>query len=132
MTLDKILLAEEATENPRIFLQRFNGQVIIDEIQYAPSLLREIKIRIDQERQLNGIWILTGSQHFQLMKGISESLVGRIRIINLHTLSSDEIWKADLYMVATEQIILAANCHTPDAVFNKVVIHFVPSNQVIP
>jgi uncharacterized protein len=96
VTLDKVLMAEEATENPGIFLNRFDKQVIIDEIQYAPSLLREIKIRIDQERQLNGKWILTGSQHFQLMQGISESLAGRVRIINLHTLSSDEIWAAGL------------------------------------
>jgi len=96
VTLDKILLAEEATENPGIFLQRFNSQVIIDEIQYAPIILREIKIRIDNERQLNGKWILTGSQHFQLMQGISESLAGRVRIINLHTLNADEIWKAGL------------------------------------
>jgi uncharacterized protein len=96
VTLDKVLLAEEATDNPVQFLQRFSSQVIIDEIQYAPSLLRELKIRIDNERALNGKWILTGSQHFQLMKGISESLAGRIRIINLHTLSSDEIWKAGL------------------------------------
>ena len=43
VTLDRILLAEEATENPGKFLQRFNKQVIIDEIQYAPTLFRELK-----------------------------------------------------------------------------------------
>ncbi len=96
ITLDKILLAEEATENPGNFLQRFNKQVIIDEIQYAPTLFRELKIKIDEERGLNGKWILTGSQQFPLMAGISESLAGRVRILNLHTLSASEISQAGL------------------------------------
>src|SRR6056297_2584406 len=73
ITLDKVLLAEEATENPGKFLQRFNKQVIIDEIQYAPTLFRELKIKIDEERGINGRWIFTGSQQFPLMEGISES-----------------------------------------------------------
>jgi uncharacterized protein len=96
ITLDKVLMAEEATENPVKFLQRFQNQVIIDEIQYAPSLFRELKIKIDSERDLKGKWILTGSQQFQLMEGISESLAGRIRIMNLHTLSANEIWNAGI------------------------------------
>jgi len=96
VTLDKVLLAEEAIQNPGKFLQRFNKQVIIDEIQYAPSLFREIKIRIDEERGLNGKWILTGSQQFPLMARISESLAGRVRILNLHTLSAIEIGRAHL------------------------------------
>lgn len=44
VTLDKVLLAEEAEENPGKFLNRFKKQVIIDEIQYAPSLFRELKM----------------------------------------------------------------------------------------
>jgi predicted AAA+ superfamily ATPase len=96
ITLDKVLLAEEATENPGNFLQRFKKQVIIDEIQYAPTLFRELKIKIDEERELNGKWILTGSQQFPLMAGISESLAGRVRILNLHTLSANEISNAGL------------------------------------
>jgi uncharacterized protein len=96
ITLDKVLLAEEATENPGKFLQRFNKQVIIDEIQYAPTLFRELKIKIDEKRELYGKWILTGSQQFSLMAGISESLAGRVRILNLHTLSANEISKAGL------------------------------------
>ena len=96
VTLDKVLMAEEAAENPSSFLNRFNSRVIIDEIQYAPSLFREIKIRIDEERGTKGKWILTGSQQFALMAGISESLAGRARILNLHTLSANEIHEAGL------------------------------------
>jgi predicted AAA+ superfamily ATPase len=96
VTLDKVLLAEEAEENPGKFLSRFEKQVIIDEIQYAPSLFRELKIRVDEERNEKGKWILTGSQQFPLMKEISESLAGRARIINLNTLSAKELNQANL------------------------------------
>ena len=72
-------------------MQRFKKQVIIDEIQYAPNLFRELKIKIDEEREVNGKWIFTGSQQFPLMAGISESLARRVRIMNLHTLSASEI-----------------------------------------
>jgi hypothetical protein len=89
-------MAEEAEVNPGKFLNRFEKKVIIDEIQYAPSLFRELKIRIDEERDVKGRWILTGSQQFPLMKEISESLAGRARILNLNTLSANELNQANL------------------------------------
>ena len=96
ITLDRIILAEEAEENPTVFLDRFKNQVIIDEIQYAPSLFRDLKIIVDQHRNINGKWILTGSQQFLLMRHVSESLAGRIRILNLGTLSARELHRTDL------------------------------------
>ncbi|MFK5925459.1 MAG: ATP-binding protein [Desulfuromusa sp.] len=91
VTLDRVIVAAEAEENPSSFLDRFDGQTIIDEIQYAPSLLRELKIRIDNNRDDCGRWILTGSQKMELMKGVSESLAGRIGILQLETLSAKEL-----------------------------------------
>ncbi|MEA1877861.1 MAG: ATP-binding protein [Bacteroidota bacterium] len=96
VTLDKIVFAEEAEENPSLFLNRFKKQVIIDEIQYAPSLFRYLKIKVDEERSLNGKWILTGSQQFTLMQHVSESLAGRVRILNLGSLSASELNQANL------------------------------------
>lgn len=96
ITLDKVLLAEEAIKDPSRFLNRFQNQVIIDEIQYAPSLFRELKVRIDEDRNSNGKWILTGSQQFSLMGKVSESLAGRIRILNLYPLSASELQLAKL------------------------------------
>lgn len=96
VTLDRLLLAEEAEENPSIFLDRFEKQVIIDEIQYAPSLFRDLKILVDENRNIKGKWILTGSQHFTLMQHVSESLAGRIRILNLGTLSANELNRTNL------------------------------------
>ena len=92
ITLDKKLLAEEAKSNPDYFLEKQSKNVsIIDEVQYAPELFRELKIRIDDNRNEYGKWLLTGSQKFELMKSITESLAGRIRILHLETLSANEI-----------------------------------------
>jgi predicted AAA+ superfamily ATPase len=96
ITLDKVLPAQEAEENPTKFLNRFDKQVIIDEIQYAPSLFRDLKIKVDEERNQKGKWILTGSQQFVLMQQVSESLAGRIRILNLGSLSATELNQAQL------------------------------------
>ncbi|MFV2056697.1 MAG: ATP-binding protein [Thiohalomonadales bacterium] len=83
--------ADEAENNPIEFLSRFKGPVILDEIQYVPSLFRHLKIWIDENRHEKGKWILTGSQKFLLMKEVSESLAGRISILELDTLSANEI-----------------------------------------
>lgn len=75
------------------FLKRFDteDQVIIDEVQYAPNLFRSLKILVDENRAKYGKWILTGSQHFLLMKDLGESLAGRIVILELGSLSSIEL-----------------------------------------
>jgi hypothetical protein len=96
ITLDKILLAEEAEQNPTVFLNRYKNQVIIDEIQYAPSLFRDLKIFVDEQRSSKGKWILTGSQKFILMQHVSESLAGRVRILKLGTLTARELDRTNL------------------------------------
>ena len=96
ITLDKVIFAEEAEQNPMQFLTRFENQAIIDEIQYAPTLFRDLKIKVDEERDLKGKWILTGSQQFILMQQVSESLAGRVRILNLGSLSATELIQANL------------------------------------
>ncbi len=90
VTLDDPTLAALAREEPALFLQRFPPPVLIDEIQYAPELLPHIKIMVDKERK-NGMFWLTGSQQFQLMQGVTESLAGRVGIINLLGLSLKEL-----------------------------------------
>jgi len=93
VTLDNIALAREAVENPRAFLARWkeSRRIIIDEIQYAPSLFRELKMAIDEERTVRGKWLLTGSQRFSLMQEAAESLAGRIAVLELGTLSAREL-----------------------------------------
>ncbi len=70
-------------------MQRFSPPVLIDEIQYAPQLLPHIKMAVDRERTPGQFW-LTGSQQFHLMQGVSESLAGRVGIVQLLGLSRRE------------------------------------------
>jgi len=81
-----------AVEDPNGFLDRFEKRpVILDEIQYVPEILPYIKIRIDRDRSRFGKWLLTGSQQFQLMRNVTESLAGRIAIIELLPFSYSEL-----------------------------------------
>ena len=89
VTLDDPLVLSLAKEDPALFMQRFPPPVLIDEIQYATELLPHIKMAVDQHRTPGLFW-LTGSQQFHLMKGISESLAGRVGIIHLLGLSYRE------------------------------------------
>lgn len=91
VTLDIPFNAKQASEGGQFFLESHGTPLIIDEIQYAPELFRQIKVQIDQHRQVTGQFIMTGSQKFSLMKGVSESLAGRVAILNLHSLSAREL-----------------------------------------
>ena len=83
VTFDDPLNRDFALQDANGFLDQFNGKtVILDEIQYVPEILQYIKIRIDKNRN-PGVWIMTGSQQFHLMKNISETLTGRIAILEL-------------------------------------------------
>ena len=97
VTLDDILVRELAESDPELFLKTYPTPLIIDEIQYVPSLLSYIKINVDADRRNYGQYVLTGSQIFSLMKGVSESLAGRIAIFNLYPLSWREIPNIDPY-----------------------------------
>jgi predicted AAA+ superfamily ATPase len=90
VTLDDPLQRRLAIEEPELFLERFEAPVIIDEIQYAPSLLPYIKMRVDRDEAKGAYW-LTGSQMFHLMRDASESLAGRVGIVHLLGLSQAEI-----------------------------------------
>lgn len=90
VSLDLPTEAEQAEKEPDAFLSHHRGPMIIDEVQYAPALLRHLKVAVDADRGANGRYLLTGSQKFTLMKGISESLAGRADIIELETLSLAE------------------------------------------
>jgi hypothetical protein len=82
VTLEDPDVRIRAKEDPLQFLARYKPPVIIDEIQYVPELLSYIKTRIDENRK-PGQWLFTGSQHFGLMQGISQSLAGRAAVLSL-------------------------------------------------
>lgn len=102
VTLDNMIERSNAIEDPENFLRTHEAPLIIDEFQYAPNLLSYIKINVDEARKnemfgdgktVETMYYLTGSQVFQTMKNVSESLAGRIGILELNPLSTREIYK---------------------------------------
>jgi hypothetical protein len=91
VSLDLPTEAAQAEGEPAAFLRRHPPPVILDEAQYAPAMFRHLKAAVDADRQANGRFLLTGSQKFTLMSGVSESLAGRADIVELETLSLAEI-----------------------------------------
>ena len=97
VTLDDILIRNLAASDPALFLKTYESPVVIDEIQYVPTLLPYIKMAVDADRHRYGQYALTGSQIFPLMKGASESLAGRIAIFQLYPLSWNELPHLDCF-----------------------------------
>ncbi|MGI6695292.1 MAG: ATP-binding protein [Christensenellales bacterium] len=90
VTLDNPKIRYLAQNDPESFLELYPAPIIIDEIQYAPELFPYLKIMVDQEQKAGQYW-LTGSQMFRMMQGVSESLAGRVGLLNLYSLSLREI-----------------------------------------
>jgi len=82
ITLDDVLSLNMAKEDAYLFFQANKLPVLIDEIQYAPELFTHIKMLVDASSRFGQVW-LTGSQQFLLMKGVSESLAGRLAVLEL-------------------------------------------------
>jgi hypothetical protein len=91
VSLDLPSEAEQAEKEPALFLKRHPPPVILDEVQYAPSLFRHLKVVVDAQRDRAGQFLITGSQKFTLMKGVGESLAGRVAILDLEPLALAEV-----------------------------------------
>ncbi len=89
VSLDDPQIRAFAKNDPALFFQRYKAPLLIDEVQYAPELFSYIKMIADKEKKTGLFW-LTGSQQFHLMKNISESLAGRVAILDLQGLSQCE------------------------------------------
>lgn len=90
VTLDDLNERNLAKTDPELFLQLHKPPVLIDEVQYAPELFNYIKINVDKNHEPGAFW-LTGSQVFKLMRGVQESLAGRVAVLSLTSLSQAEI-----------------------------------------
>ncbi|GLI52442.1 ATP-binding protein [Thermodesulfovibrio yellowstonii] len=90
ITLDDTTVYSSALADPPLFISNLRKPVVIDEIQKLPELLSSIKLDIDKNR-VNGSYLLTGSANILALKGISESLAGRMAIVELFPLSCKEI-----------------------------------------
>ena len=90
VSLDSLTERDMAKNDPALFLQLHKPPVLIDEVQYAPELFTYIKIHIDENHNPGDFW-MTGSQIFRLMRGVQESLAGRIALLHMSPLSQREI-----------------------------------------
>jgi predicted AAA+ superfamily ATPase len=94
VNLEDISLRSFAKSDPKGFLETYKNGVIIVEIQYVPELFSYLQVYTDQ-RQINGEYLITGSQHFLLSQHIAQSLAGRIALFNLLPLSLAELQKGN-------------------------------------
>lgn len=90
VSFDDPLLLAQAKDEPQLFFLNHPEKVILDEVQYAPDLFSLLKLAIDKQ-QRNGMFLLSGSQAFELMQNVGETLAGRIAILKLSGLSLREI-----------------------------------------
>ena len=115
VTLDDTEDRELAEKNPKLFLEVNPWPIIIDEIQKVPALLDAIKIKIDEQRKIwlknneerKLMYVLTGSNRFELQQGISETLAGRCGIIEMSsfTLREKKAMEAHLFTPKIEVLI---------------------------
>ena len=101
VTLDDLNERALAKTDPELFLQLHKPPVLIDEVQYAPELFSYIKMNVDKNHEPGAFW-LTGSQVFKLMRGVQESLAGRVAVLSLTSLSQAEIAGCEMKPFAVE------------------------------
>ena len=127
VTLDDTKLRLQANEDPELFLRTHDAPLIIDEFQYAPNLLSYIKMNVDNKRmnemfgtkeKVGTMYYLTGSQVFQTMEDVSESLAGRIGILDLFAFSTrelnnmqDEVFIPDIELLKTKTPVKSLSTH---------------------
>ena len=91
VVFDASLDIENARQDPDLFLKNHPAPAILDEIQYAPEVVAAIKRYVDRRPDQAGQYLLTGSQQWQVMRSLSESLAGRAAFLDLRGFSLQEI-----------------------------------------
>ncbi len=104
VSLEDLDQREFARQDPRGFLNRFPEGAVIDEIQRVPELLSYIQTIVDR-KNLEGQFILTGSQQFDLLENITQSLAGRTALVRLLPFSLAEAYAAELKSVSLDQVL---------------------------
>lgn len=107
VTLDDLAERDMAKNDPALFLQLHKPPVLIDEVQYAPELFTYIKMYIDEHHTPGAFW-MTGSQIFRLMRGVQESLAGRVALLHISPMSQREITDAPCVPFTTDMEALLA------------------------
>jgi len=109
VSLDDLATRDMAKNDPALFLQIHKPPVLIDEVQYAPELFTYIKIHIDEHHNPGDFW-MTGSQIFRLMRGVGESLAGRVALLHMSPMSQREIIGAECVHFTANINVLIDEC----------------------
>ncbi len=91
--------------DPRSFIEEIKPPCILDEIQNVPELFNYLRTRIDEKSRRFGQWYFTGSQDAPLMKGVSESMAGRVGVFHLLPLSFEETEKVSLFLGGFPEVL---------------------------
>ncbi len=120
-TLDDPILRASANEESGTFFKDYPPPVFVDEIQKAPVLFEQIKILLDRDRK-KGQFFMCGSQQFKMMKGVSESLAGRIGLVTLLGLSLRESYNVDFDMpfLPTEEYFAQHKLHLANISYGEI------------
>jgi len=105
LSLEDIDLRSFAKADPRGFLKLYPAPLIIDEVQRVPELLSYIQTAVDSSGQM-GQYVLSGSQQFSLLAGITQSLAGRASLIELHPLRLKELQDGGINKISLDQLLL--------------------------
>ncbi len=146
ISLDDISVKDFALRDPKGFLKYYGTPLIIDEIQKAPALSQYIKIEIDEmkrkclmnDEQISLLYILSGSNQFELQEAVTESLAGRTCIFNLSSLSYNEIkgrslhssFDPELDVLRSKEKFLNGDCRSRKTIFEDIVIGGMPEYVV--
>ena len=94
--LEKASHYDLITRDVEFFLSEHPGKVIIDEAQLFPDLFKALRSKVDEDRSNYNRYLITGSSSYDLLKNISETLAGRVAIVELGTLKQNEINQSKL------------------------------------
>lgn len=103
VNLEDIDQREFALKDPKKFLNQLPDGAIIDEIQHAPDLFSYIQVIVD-EKDLVGMFILTGSEQLEVHQAVVQSLAGRVALFNLYPMSLSELQNANIQLTLDEAI----------------------------
>lgn len=106
VNLEDLSLRDFAKSDPKGFLETYPKHAILDEIQYVPELFSYLQVHTD-ELELNGAYIITGSQNFLMLESITQSLAGRVALFNLLPFSVKELRSAGYDFTDWETYLLS-------------------------
>lgn len=104
VSLEDLDEREFADQDPRGFLARFPDGAILDEAQRCPNLFSYLQTRVDAEKRM-GLFVLTGSQQFGLMSNITQTLAGRVGLIQLLPFSLQELQGGNTAILSLDDVL---------------------------